>query len=311
MSSMIATRAWFLPSGPDACMEIQPSALGTVTGSIGAPLPARATAAGARSDAGGVSLVSRPEGELTFCTGGGSLRWMVDANPRFVLVHSPLLGPSAWDWVARELEQRGRSAVVPSLLGVADESCRPWHCEAVDAASTQRGETVVLVAHSAAGALLPAIAGSLSEGLAALVFADAFLPPARGTARMVPAEFVDQLRALATDAVLPPWSSWFGEEVMRDLVPDGGRRTRVEHDMPRLPLSSLQREVPVPDGWDRRPCAYLLLSAQPYAPVAADARARGWPVAEIKGGKHLDLVRRPAAVAAALLDLERAMPACP
>ena len=246
-------------------------------------------------------------------TGSGSLRWMVDANPLFVLVHSPLLGPSAWAWVARELEQRGRSALVPSLLGVADESYRPWRevSEAVDAASTQPAETVVLVAHSGAGALLPAIAGSFSEDVAALVFVDAFLPPATGTARLIPAEFVDQLRELATDALLPPWSSWFGEEVMRDLVPDGARRARLEHDMPRVPLSVLQSEVPVPDGWERRPCAYLLLSAQPYAPGAADARARGWPVAEIEGGKHLDLVRRPATVAAALLDLERAMLACP
>ena len=67
----------------------------------------------------------------------------------------------------------------------------------------------------------------------------------------------------------------------------------------------------MPDGWDRHPCGYLLLAAQPYAPSAAAARARGWPVAEIKGGKHLDLVRKPAAVADALLTLERAMLAWP
>ena len=151
----------------------------------------------------------------------------------------------------------------------------------------------------------------MSADVAALVFVDAFLPPAIGTARLVPPEFVDELCALASDAVLPPWSSWFGDEVMRDLVPDGARRARVERDMPRLPLSFLQTEVPVPDGWDRRPCAYLLLSAQVYTPSAADARARGWPVAEIEGGKHLDPVRRPATVATALLDLERAMLARP
>lgn len=51
-------------------------------------------------------------------------------------------------------------------------------------------------------------------------------------------------------------------------------------------------------------------SVEPYAPAATDARARGWPVAEFEGGNHLDLVRRPATVAAALLDLERRMVAC-
>jgi hypothetical protein len=238
---------------------------------------------------------------------------MLNATPLFVLVHSPLLGPSAWGWVARELELRGRSAVVPSLLGVAAESYPSWRgvWEAVDAASAQRAGTVVLVGHSGAGPLLPAIAGSFSREVAAMAFVDAFLPPASGTARLVPAEFVDELSTLATDDVVPPWSSWFGDEVMQDLVPDAARRARVEHDMPRLPLSFLKAEVPVPDGWDRRPCAYLLLSTQPYAPSAADARARGWPVAEIEGGKHLDPVRTPATVATALLNLERAMLAHP
>jgi hypothetical protein len=141
--------------------------------------------------------------------------------------------------------------------------------------------------------LLPAIAESFSGEVAGMTFVDAFLPPASGTARLIAAKFIDELSALATDGVLPPWSNWFGEELMRDLVPDPARRTRVEHDMPRLPLSSLQMEIPIPDGWDRRPCAYLLLSAQPYAPSAAHARSRGWPVAEIEGGKHLDPVRPP------------------
>ena len=74
--------------------------------------------------------------------------------------------------------------------------------------------------------------------------------------------------------------------------------------MPRLPLSVRDIELPVPEGWDRRPCSYLLLSAEPYAANAADARARGWPTPEVHGGKYLDPVRRPAAVATALLDLD-------
>ena len=144
-----------------------------------------------------------------------------------------------------------------------------------------------------------------------MVFVDAFLPPASGAAHLIQAEFIEELSELATDDLLPPWSSWFGEEVTRDLVPDAAQRARVEHDLPRVPLSLLRTEVPVPDGWDRRPCAYLLLSDRPYAPSAAAARAKGWPVAEIEGGKHLDLVRQPAAVADALLNLERAMSARP
>jgi hypothetical protein len=234
---------------------------------------------------------------------------MANASPVFVLVHSPLLGPSAWELVARALEQRGRSAVVPSLLGVTGEPRPAWRevGEALVGAPAVRGRTVVLVGHSGAGPLLPAIAASFSEAAAGLVFVDAFLPPASGTVRLVPAEYLDELSALATDGVVPPWSSWFGEEVMRDLLPDAAQRAHVEAAMPRLPLSFLQSDLPVPDGWDRHPCAYLLLSPEPYSPSAADARARGWPVTKIERGKHLDVLRRPAAVATALLELERAM----
>jgi Alpha/beta hydrolase family len=234
---------------------------------------------------------------------------MVHAELLMVLVHSPFLGPSTWGWVARELQRRGRPALVPPLRAAADEPYRPWRAvsEAVDTVAAHGAQPVVLVGHSAAGSLLPAIADCVSGRVAAIAFVDAFLPPARGTARLVPAPFVEALSALATDGVLPPWSEWFGEQALRDLVPDAARRARVEHDMPRLPISVLHTEPPVPDGWDRRPCAYLLLSPEPYAPSAADARARGWPTAEVTGGKHLDPVRRPATVATALLDLERAM----
>jgi hypothetical protein len=155
--------------------------------------------------------------------------------------------------------------------------------------------------------LLPAIAHAARERVAAIAFVDAFLPPPSGTARLVPAEFTEELTALATGDVLPPWSTWFGEQAIRELVPDGARRARLEQDMPRLALSVRDIALPVPEGWDRRPCAYLLLSAEPYAASAAQARTRGWPTAEVPGGKHLDIVRRPAEVARTLLDLERAM----
>jgi hypothetical protein len=94
---------------------------------------------------------------------------------------------------------------------------------------------------------------------------------------------------------------------MRELVPDAAHRAEVEADMPRMPLSSLLTPVPIPERWERYPCAYVLLSAQPYAASAAEARARGWPLAEIPDGKHLDPVRRPTTVTDALLTVGRAM----
>jgi pimeloyl-ACP methyl ester carboxylesterase len=228
-------------------------------------------------------------------------------DPVFVLIHSPFVGPTTWSLVARELERHGREALVPSLLGIADAEGPQWHRagEAVRAAVASTANPVVLVGHSGGGFLLPMIADTLTAEVAALVFVDSFLPPPSGSLRLAPPEFVDQLRPLATDGVLPPWSSWFGEDAMRELVPDNRLRTALEDEMPRLRLSYFEASVPLPDGWQTRPCAYLLLSGEPYEESAADARGRAWPVAEISGVGHLAMATEPIPVTDALLDLER------
>jgi hypothetical protein len=77
--------------------------------------------------------------------------------------------------------------------------------------------------------------------------------------------------------------------------------------MPRLPLSYFEDRPPVPERWDRRRCAYLLLSEEPYAAAATDAKARGWATAALPGAHHLSPVTDPQAVTSSLLALERAL----
>jgi hypothetical protein len=165
---------------------------------------------------------------------------------------------------------------------------------------------VVLVGHSGGGPLLPTIAEAVTAEVAGLVFVDSFLPPASGSLRLVPPGLIGELGALATDGVLPPWSSWFGKDAMRELVPDERLRAALEDEMPRLPLSYFDAGVPLPHGWDACPCAYLLLT-DPCRESAADARGRGWPVAEIRSVQHLAMATDPIAVTDALLELERAL----
>jgi len=217
-----------------------------------------------------------------------------------LLVHSPLVGPSTWRPVADELGRRGRRARVADLGAVG-----AWRdvARAVSRGVPAGEEPVLLAGHSGAGPLLPAIADALEAPVAGLVFVDALLPPPRGAAALAPEGARDQLRALARDGVLPPWSQWFGEEAMRELVPDDAVRAALEREMPRLPLSYFDGRPPVRSGWDRERCAYLLLS-EAYDAAAADARERGWPVAELPGAGHLGIVTEPAAVASALLELE-------
>src|SRR5205809_6769522 len=38
---------------------------------------------------------------------------------RFVLVHSPVVGPSTWRWVADALRSNGHEAIVPNLVAEA------------------------------------------------------------------------------------------------------------------------------------------------------------------------------------------------
>jgi hypothetical protein len=223
-----------------------------------------------------------------------------------VLVHSPLIGPTSWLAVADALERRGRVVVVPSLLTVASAPVPQWRHipETVQLALSDLQGPIVLVGHSGAGLLLPVIADALTAEVAALVFVDSFLPPAAGPVELAPAAFMDQLRTMATDDVLPPWSRWFGDDAMRELVHDENLRVALEREMPRVPLSYFESAVPLPEDWLRRPCAYLLLSPDTYGQSAAEAQALGWPVRAVRGAHHLSIATDPIPITEALLELE-------
>ena len=222
----------------------------------------------------------------------------------FVLVHSPLVGPSTWSRVSRELERRGHQAVVPSLLGPAGAPPRDWlSCvDAVRGAVQALSEPAVLVGHSGGGLLLPAIADAVASPVSKLIFVDSGAPASTGETSFLPPAFLDELRELAVGGLLPPWSTWFGEEAMRDLIPDDALRSVLAREEPSLQLAFLEQRIPSPTGWDRIPCAYLLLS-DAYREAAAEARGRGWPVEEISGARHLHIGVAPEAVTDALIRL--------
>lgn len=217
-------------------------------------------------------------------------------NPTFTLIPSPLLGPATWQPTARALERLGRQVRVPSLRGVAS-AAPPYWPAGVDAIVQAAGdEPVVLVPHSNSGLYVPAVIEVLGDQVRGVVFVDAALPAAGFFAQR---DFLATL--VEADGFLPPWTQWWDESDVAELFGDSAVRARVEAEQPRMPLGYYDHLPPAPQGWDRRPCAYLWF-AEPYDMNAQRATASAWPTMHLPG-KHLHLVVDPEAVATAVLEL--------
>ncbi|MEU8228103.1 alpha/beta hydrolase [Actinoplanes sp. NPDC048967] len=227
----------------------------------------------------------------------------------YVLVHSLLLGPLSWAPVAARLAASGVPTAVPSLVGVTDGDDPPFWPRVTDTvnAAVDRlpaGRPVVVVAHSNAGLLVPVIAHAARRPVAGCLFVDARLPDRTGPSPAASPERLAHLRAkVATDGRLPPWTTWWDEDDVARLFPDRETRTAVSAEQPRLPLSYYEQRIPVPAGWDDRPCGYLLFGP-PYDLMARDAGERGWAVDRLPGD-HLHQLVDPDAVAARLVALTR------
>jgi pimeloyl-ACP methyl ester carboxylesterase len=224
---------------------------------------------------------------------------------RFVLVHSPAVGPKTWLPVARRLNQLGWQATVPSLLHVGQQG-PPFWPRVVDAVRAGLGavgqdQELIVVAHSNAGLFVPVIAAGLPGQVRGCIFVDATLPPSFGSAPVAPPELLALLRGKASGGLLPRWTDWWDQQEVAGLFPDPQTQQAVTGEQPRLPLSWFEASVPVPAGWDARPCAYLLFGP-PYDGVAAEAGRRGWMVKRLAGG-HLQQLVDPDAVARSLVAI--------
>jgi pimeloyl-ACP methyl ester carboxylesterase len=217
-------------------------------------------------------------------------------EPTILLIPSPLLGPATWELTARVLERLGHRVRVPSLQGVS-RGAPPYWPAGVDAiVESADGEAVVLVPHSNAGLLMPAVVDALGDQARGVVFVDAALPEAGFFAGR---DFLNTL--VEADGHLPPWTTWWDDADVAELFPDAEVRRRVEVEQPRLPLAYYDYPPPAPDGWDRVPCGYIWF-AQPYGSGAERAAASGWPTSHVPG-KHLHMVVDPDAVAGAILEM--------
>jgi len=113
--------------------------------------------------------------------------------PLLVCVPSPLLGPAVWGPVERVLRRRGWSTSVvaaPAPVSTGQDVLAGL------LAALPVDQQLVLVAHSNAGAYVPALVSA--RPVVAAVFVDAVLPQRTGgPVPLAPAAFLGHLRAKA------------------------------------------------------------------------------------------------------------------
>jgi hypothetical protein len=212
------------------------------------------------------------------------------------LLHSPLVGPSTWNSLVPVLRARGHAVAVPDLTPLmAGEG--PYYAALAEGAAAAVSGNSVLIAHSGAGALVPAVA-ALAEGqVRAAVFVDALLPhPGESWFAGVPPQLGDRLKSLAKNDKLPPWHAWWPKGAMEALLPDRAMGTAFLAEQGELPLASF--EEPAPALTLDIPFAYLQLS-EAYGGDADAAEAQGAPVLRL-ALTHLAPMTHPDVIAAAL-----------
>jgi pimeloyl-ACP methyl ester carboxylesterase len=78
-----------------------------------------------------------------------------------LLVHSPLVGPTTWSWVATALSAAGHDAIVPDLRSSALTGQPLEFVDQAVSSTPSDWSGPLVVGHSGAGFLLPSIADSL------------------------------------------------------------------------------------------------------------------------------------------------------
>jgi hypothetical protein len=224
-----------------------------------------------------------------------------------ILIHSPLVGPFTWTRVAKVLAAQSVASLLPELRDDPDAGRPYWQQHAESAAMAIRalppGEPLVLVGHSGAGPLLPAIAQALGRlaadrRVAGYLFVDAGLP-LEGRSRLASfGEGEAKLRRfLQNGGRFPNWTA----ADLREIIPDAGTAQTLSASLRPRGLAYWDEPIPTPKGWPGAPAGYLLFSA-PYRAEAERARGWGWPVRDLPAG-HFHMLVEPEAVAGAMLEL--------
>lgn len=216
---------------------------------------------------------------------------------KLVLLHSPLVGPGTWRYLAPLLRAQGQEAAVADFAAdMAGDP--PYYTKLVRNARTllgpDRSATTLLVAHSGAGSLVPAVAAP--GGVAGAIFVDALLPhPGQSWFETVPRSLKVRLERSANDCRIPPWHRWWPDGAIRALFADEAPYDRFVSELRGIPLAYLREPAPECELQDSFRAAYLQLG-QGNAAEASRAERLGWPVERLPL-HHLAIITHPTQVA--------------
>ncbi len=161
---------------------------------------------------------------------------------------------------------------------------------------------LIVVGHSGAGPLLPAIGAFSPHPIAGYIFVDAGLPhPGQSRLKDLEAgdpDFGTELRKdLEAGGSFPQWT----DEDLREIIPNTGLRQGVLAELHPRNLAFFEEEFPHVENWPNVPCAYVRLSEAYDGPVQ-QARERSWPYRKFDAG-HFHMLVDAAAVTDAILQL--------
>lgn len=225
---------------------------------------------------------------------------------RWVLLHSPLTGPSVWRPAAAEAARRGLEVSLAELPDLSQVSA-PYYPALATQVASQMGAgagPAALVVHSGAGGLAASVVAAAPGLVAQVVFVDAIMPhPGRTWFSTAAAAFAETVRAGAEGGMVPPWDRWFPEGALAALIGDHARRKAFVRELKPTPEAFLDEpapDLPMPGevGW-----AYLRLS-RAYEDEAREARRLGWPTLR-RELHHLAPVTHASEVVSSLMNLIR------
>ena len=223
----------------------------------------------------------------------------MDETFTYALIHSPLVGPLTWQLVHQEMGRRGIEAVTPTLTDHPNSTRSFWyqHAESVAKSLTRipQNRSIVLVAHSGAGPLLPIIRQSVVHSISPYVFVDAGIPRKNSSRidlmRSQDQQWADQFhQALLQGERFPTWT----EDDLREVIPDDVLRRNMIAEINPRSLTFFTEPIPAFAGWPDAPCAYIKFSAS-YDWDFEQAKRASWLVREVNAG-HFHMLVDPSVV---------------